>query len=171
MEAWSDRVAIAWQTEPGLATMVERRADGPWAEIARPHADGSGRIDFEDRDVIPGTRYGYRISAEESGAPVVLDEVWVDVPAVAELAIAGWMLDASRTARPRVALSLTSGLPATLELFDPSGRRIHAQRIEGLGAGPHVVILDMPRAPGSGVYFLRLIQAGRLARCRVVALR
>ncbi|HKQ58000.1 MAG TPA: hypothetical protein VJY35_09045 [Candidatus Eisenbacteria bacterium] len=171
MEARSDRVAIAWQTEPGLATLVERRADGPWAEIARPRADGSGRIEFEDRDVISGTRYGYRISAEESGAPVVLDEVWVDVPAAAELAIAGWMVDASRTARPRVALSLASGSPATLELFDPGGRRLHVQRIEGASAGPQVVTLDLPRAPGSGVYFLRLAQEGAVAHRRVVALR
>ena len=172
VDARPDQVTIAWQSpQPGLSCTVERaEPDRPWSELARLTADGTGRIEFEDRSVVAGARYGYRVVVEEAGAPVVLDELWVDVPGEVRLGIAGWSLDRAAGGRPRVSITLESDAPATLELFDPRGRRLHAHWIEGRGPGRHEVVLDTPRAVDSGVYFLRLIQEGRAATRRVVAI-
>lgn len=170
-EAAPGRVAIVWQSpEPGMPCTVERRApDHDWEEIARLHADGTGRIALEDRDVTAGARYGYRVVVVESGAPVVLDEVWVDVPQEARLALHG--LAPSSATRARVTLSLASGSPARLELLDVAGRRLHVQALDGLGPGRHTIEIETRHALGSGVYFLRIAQDGLSATGRVALVR
>ncbi len=173
VDARPGRVAIAWQNpEPGVACTVERHApDADWAEIARLTADGTGRIALEDRDVLAGTRYGYRVLIVEEGAPVVLDEVWVNVPGEARLALHGWSPNPSSGVRARVALSLASEAHATLELLDIGGRRVHLQDLDGLGPGRHEIDLDTTPPLGSGVYFLRLVQDGRAATRRVAVVQ
>ena len=173
VDARPERVAIVWQSsEPGLACTVERRAPAQdWAQLARLTGDGSGRIALEDRDVLPGTRYGYRVLVEEGGTATVLDEVWVDVPGEASLALEGWSPNPWSGARPQVTLTLASGSPATLELLDLAGRRLHLQALDALGPGRHAVELETPRPLTSGVYFLRLAQGGRTALRRLVVLQ
>jgi hypothetical protein len=61
----------------------------------------------------------------------------------------------------RVALSLASAEPATLEVFDTSGRRLVSREVGRLGPGPHLVDLDADRALSSGCYFVRLRQSSR----------
>ncbi len=168
-----DRVAIAWQvSEPGAAFAIERRgpAAADWTTIARPFADGTGRIALEDREVVSGARYGYRLRSRASEDAPVLDEVWVDVPGAAALGIDGWDPPSGSGGRLRVALTLAGRAPATLTLLDPAGRRLHAQRLDGLGPGRHVVTLEGPRDLPAGVFFLRLSQDGHIAGRRVVVL-
>jgi len=73
--------------------------------------------------------------------------------------------------RLRVAFSLPSSAPATLELFDLDGRRIVAQDASALGAGRHELILDGGRSISSGIYFVRLQQGSRTASERVAVVR
>lgn len=171
-DARPGRVSIVWQApEAGLACAIERRApDQDWAWRASLAADGTGRIALEDREVTAGLRYGYRVLVLEQGAPVVLDEVWVDVPGDPALALHGWSPNPASGARPRVVLSLARGGRARLELLDVGGRRVHVQALDGLGPGRHEVPLDTRRALGSGVYFLRLTQDGLSATRRVAVL-
>jgi hypothetical protein len=173
VDARPGRVAIAWQSpEPGIACTVERLAPGEdWAEIARLTANGTGRIALEDRTVLAGTRYGYRALVVEDGAPVVLDEVWVDVPGEARFALHGWSPNPSSGVRARVSFSLAHEGHAMLELLDVGGRRLHVQDLDGLGPGRHMIELDAMHPLGSGVYFLRLTQDGRTATRRVAVVQ
>lgn len=71
----------------------------------------------------------------------------------------------------RVAFTLASGAPATLELIDVAGRRVWSRSLAGLGAGPHSLELADPPGPSSGIHFLRLQQHGHTLVRRVILLR
>jgi hypothetical protein len=69
----------------------------------------------------------------------------------------------------QVLFDLTSPAPARLELFDVAGRRVWTEVVRGQGA--HQIRLTDEVSGGAGVYFLRLLQAGREARARVLITR
>lgn len=73
--------------------------------------------------------------------------------------------------RLRVELTLRDRSPARLELLDVVGRRLLARHVGSLGPGAHVLDLSEGRALGSGIYFLRLSQAGEEVRARAVMIR
>jgi hypothetical protein len=59
----------------------------------------------------------------------------------------------------RVTFTLVSDFPATLELFDPTGRRIESVSVGSLGPGDHLVSLAPGgHAPPPGIYWVRLTQ-------------
>jgi uncharacterized repeat protein (TIGR01451 family) len=93
-----------------------------------------------------------------------------DLP-TARLALAGAWPNPSRDGKLRVALSLASREPATLELLDIAGRRIARREVGWLGPGRHEVALAPAGALAPGFYFLRLTQSGRSLRSRVSILR
>ena len=70
-----------------------------------------------------------------------------------------------------VDLTLPGAAPATLELLDLGGRRIESRRIEALGAGHHQIELGTGSELRPGMYFVRLIQAGRSLTAKTVVLR
>ncbi len=74
------------------------------------------------------------------------------------------------TGRLRVAFSLPSAAPATLELYDLGGRRVDVRDVAALGAGSHELDLGADHAIASGVYFLRLRQGSRNATARLAVL-
>ncbi len=61
---------------------------------------------------------------------------------------------------------LPSTEPARLELFDVSGRRVHARTIEPARAGPQLLPVGGDLTPG--VYLARIIQGGHSASTRFV---
>lgn len=75
----------------------------------------------------------------------------------------------SRDGSARVVFALRSGEPATLELLDPSGRRVDASEVGALGAGVHSVTFGTGRRLAAGVYFAKLT-AGRDVRTTRVAI-
>ena len=82
------------------------------------------------------------------------------VPVAAELALTGIVWD--RQARSvNVSLTLPRAAVAALEIYDLSGRRWAAQRLEGLKAGAHRVEIGAKVLLPPGVYFARLRQADR----------
>jgi hypothetical protein len=124
---------------------IHRRVgeSGPWVHLGEATAQGD-RLVFEDHDIIPGARQGYRLVEVDQGLEMVLDEVWVTVPLRSVLGLAG--------ASPNPAgdeLAVAFSLPATgaaaLELFDLRGRLLARRQVGGLGAGGHRVVLHDAR--------------------------
>lgn len=159
------RVTLRWYVaETSLVVTVERHEGSGWRWLATVAADGSGYVSFEDADVVPGARYGYRLRI--AGEPSA--ETWVDVPTGLALAVAGLR---PHPARGDVALafSLPASGGARIEFLDLAGRRVLARDLPSLGPGNHLVNLrDLRLRPG--MYVLRLSQGGRTAFGRGVFL-
>lgn len=118
---------------------------------------------YEDPDVAPGGRYGYRL-ARDSGLPFA--EAWVDVPGLA-FALAPPRANPAHGAI-EASFTLPDGAPARLELIAASGRRVALREVGGLGAGTHRVDLVHGVALAPGMYFERLVR-GSETRVRRVA--
>src|SRR5262249_19486270 len=124
------------------------------------------RVRYEDADVRPGARYGYRLrlGAEVAG------ETWVTIPARLLLAMGGTRPNPAAGAFD-VSFTLPDAAPASLEMLDAAGRRLWVQEVGGLGSGTHVLhVAPHPRL-ASGLYVLRLTQRGRVAVARACVVR
>jgi hypothetical protein len=170
-EALSDRVTLAWlEAGDRLPATLYRGAGGEWTALTRLDPDGEGMLRYEDRDVIPGTRYGYRLGIVEAGVERLLGEISVEVPAVSQLALRG--VSPNPAARDlNVAFSLPGSAPARLELIDIAGRRVKSEEVGSLGAGNHVLNVNRDGQLAAGVYLVRLAQEGRSATARAVVVR
>ncbi len=133
----------------------------------------TGYVDF----VQPG--FTYKLTAvdddgNESPFATLGPSGTVDVPSPSPVLAFG--IDPLRpNPATRHALNVRFTLPrpaaARLELVDATGRRVTVREVGELGAGTHAVDLAEGRpAPGSGVYFVRLMQGGDVAVRRVVLL-
>jgi hypothetical protein len=58
--------------------------------------------------------------------------------------------------------------PARLDLVDVVGRRVATWDLGAFGPGQHHLALTMDEKLGSGIYWMRLTQAGRVAVARAV---
>ncbi len=170
-EAETDVVRLEWYASgtTALRLAVERRIESDWRALATMSPDGNGHLVYEDRDVVAGGRYGYRLSYVEAGVRHTTAETWVEVPAVPTLALA---LRPSPSAGPLVvSFTLANAEPAALEMFDLGGRRVYEADLGGLGRGSHVLVLDRVGTLAPGVYLIRLRQAGRVVTARGVVAR
>jgi hypothetical protein len=70
-----------------------------------------------------------------------------------------------------IRLSLPDAAPATLALYDLSGRRLWSRDVGALGGGEHAVTLADGAWLPSGTYFASLTGGGRVATVRVTILR
>jgi hypothetical protein len=173
VEAGPDRVVIAWHVAETLTfrATVERRSQGAdWRPLAEVSADGTGRIEYEDRAVRAGERYGYRLAYLEAGAERRTTETWVEVPHSLVLALDGLRPNPS-VRELTVSFTLPNEAPATLELLDLAGRRVSERQVGSLGAGRHALRLEEGPRLAPGVYWLRLTQDGRALTARVVVVR
>ena len=123
-----------------------------------------------DRDVVSGTRYGYRLGILEGGRESFHGETWVTIPRDAELALRGVQPNPAGHGLP-VAFSLPDASPARLEMLDLTGRRILSREVGSLGPGSHVLNLDEGRPVPAGVYLLRLTRGGRTLSAKAVVIR
>jgi hypothetical protein len=172
-QADPDRVRLTWLAAGAVgsaATVYRCVVPGAWVALGQVAADGSGQVVYEDRAVTPGARYGYRLGVVDQGREVFAGETWVDVPRVAELALAGVRPNPATRALA-VAFSLPDAAPARLEAFDLLGRRVAAREVGPLGGGSHEVRLGDGRALAPGVYLLRLTRGDRVLRARAVIVR
>lgn len=168
-EASRDRVRLAWRSGQGglFATLERHGTAGGWARLVDLAADGTGAIAYEDRDVVPGGRYGYRLRLQGPDGPELAGEAWVDVPSDFALALAG-LRDAG--GRVLAGLTLAGEGPARLEVLDVAGRRVWARTLEGLAPGTREVEVG-GREFRPGLYFLRLAQDGRRVHAKCVLVR
>jgi hypothetical protein len=70
-----------------------------------------------------------------------------------------------------VTFSLPNARPATIEVFDVIGRRVAVREVGSLGPGSRTVTLGERSVLSSGVYLVRLRQAGRSLTTRAVLVR
>jgi hypothetical protein len=165
-EATGDRVTLEWYAPEGLpaGASIERRLDeGSWTVIAAATRDGLGYIRYQDREIVRGVRYGYRLSA--AGAPLTA-ETWVNVP-VLSLSVVEAGADPHGSVRVR--FSLRSSSTASLQLFDIAGRCVRTYSSAGLESGVHET--RFPGALSSGLYWIRLTQDGVSVRRKVLVSR
>ena len=167
-DATTERVRLRWNDAGGivLAADVERRTEsGAWIMVGRVRAHGSGDLVYEDRDIVPGERYGYRLRVEAE----TYGEVWVEVPAMASalgLAIA----TPSGGSSLRASITLPGASPATIEWFDLRGRKLLSRTIEG-AAGTQVIDLRSAEVLPAGVYLVRLAQGEAAVVAKGILLR
>jgi hypothetical protein len=100
---------------------------------------------------------------------VELEAVWVTVPEQAVLGLAGASPNPSG-GELHVAFSLSDDQPATLELFDLTGRRLANRAVGGLGPGAHRVSLGPQRLP-AGVYLVRLTRGADVLLAKAAVVR
>ncbi len=166
-EAKSDGVHLVWELPRGDAAMLQRReGEGEWRTVTRLTPDGEHRLEYIDRDVRGGT-YGYRLVIVVQGEEILAGETTVFVPTLSRtLAIGGLSWSSGVIS---ASITLASGEPATLEIYDLGGRRFAARRLEGLQAGEHQVGVSAALHPG--VYFGRMIQGSATASRRFAVVR
>jgi hypothetical protein len=163
-------VRLVWYaSDDVVATVYRRQGDAPWVALGSAFTDGSRKIAFEDTNVDPGARYGYRLGIREGSGDVFVGEVWVDVPDELQLALGGLSPNPASSVL-MVSFTLPSGAAARLELLDLAGRRVRDRDLIGYGPGRHVLRLDGP-PPAAGVYVIRLTQAGRSVTAKAAVMR
>jgi len=172
-QATPNRVRLTWYAADGHtvgATVYRRTMSDDWNALGVISADGTGRIDYEDTDVLAGTRYCYRLGVLEGGYEVFLGETWVDVPRATEFTLAGLRPNPANKDLT-IAFSLPDTSPARLEVLDIAGRYVVAREVGELGPGNHVLNLAKDRTLAPGVYLLRLTQGGHFLTARAVIVR
>jgi hypothetical protein len=171
-DANADRISLVWY-EAGdrlPATVYRRVAGAEWIALATIDPDGLGYVRYEDRAIVAGASYEYRLGIMENGVPRFVGEVSVSVPLASRFALGG--VHPNPTARElKVSFSLPDALPATLALVDISGRLVRNSEVGSLGAGPHVVDLAAGDRLPPGIYLVRLMRAGRTLTTRVSVIR
>jgi hypothetical protein len=169
--AAADAVDLVWLASSSMTATLERsQGDGVWTRIGELSADGTGRLSWEDRDVTPGGRYGYRLVVVDEGATRYLGETWVDVPAALAFALHG--AQPNPTDGPfMVSFTLPDAMAAQIELVDVAGRRVAEREVGLMGAGSHVVELSGGRSLAAGVYLVRLHRGGKVLTSRVSVIR
>jgi hypothetical protein len=169
-------VHLRWysSTLGGAAVTVRRRTDGsPWATVGTIRTDGSGFLDLVDADVVPGSRYAYRL---ERGTGLALQynaEVWIDVPRASDVAFALEPIEPNpaKAAELRVSFTLPASASASLDLLDVAGRSIARQAVGSVTAGRHTVTLANLGGVRPGFYAIRLSAGGRTAVRRALIVR
>ncbi|HXF58490.1 MAG TPA: T9SS type A sorting domain-containing protein, partial [Candidatus Saccharimonadales bacterium] len=172
------RVHLEWYAseDPVLASVYRRTDATNWALMANP-VSSQGRIVYEDTDVLPGMRYGYRLVVRDALGEEQSSESWVDVPAAgAPRAVA---LESARPNPFFERVAMRFGVPATgrvrLSVYDLQGRKVAdiVDRTESAGwrdvewNGQD----DQGRAVASGTYFARLESGGAVETRKIILAR
>ena len=152
------------------ATVYRRSASSDWLTLATVSSEGTGRITYEDRAVESGGRYAYRLGYRDGEGEGFSAETWLDIPSGYRLALEGLRPNPAQ-GRLVVSFMLPSAERATLELIDVTGRRVAAREVGSLGAGRHLLELSDGAHVPAGLYWLRLIQGGRVLTARGVVAR
>jgi hypothetical protein len=146
-----------------------RPQDGPgeWRAIGRVRADKLGHGTWRDST----TRFGKVLELALSLRTTHGTRL-VPMPPV-RLVESGLTLSArlEPDGGAVLALRLPTGYPATLELFDVSGRSVGAIDVSRLMAGAHEVRVPVAMLRSRGVYFARLSQRGEWACDKFVVTR
>jgi hypothetical protein len=145
---------LKWRvTSNGAALrLVRRDANGAeWKEIATPAPDGLGTVSHEDREVVAGETYDYRLS---TGAGRVLDEVTVTIEPETDFRI----VSLGPNPASRTLILHTAGRydgPLRLSVMDIAGRLIWSELRPAATIVNSTLSLQLPGSLAPGVYILR----------------
>jgi hypothetical protein len=152
------RAEVTWWVSSGASGVtIQLNSGSGWATVAVRDADGSGRLHFQDLEVLAGRRYGYRLLLAGPSGATPVSEVWLDVPASLGFTLGGFEPNPA-VGDARVAFTLGSSAPARLLVLDVAGRAVLSRDVGALGPGSHVMPVQ---GAAAGVYVLRLTQGGR----------
>ncbi len=171
-DAEFDRVTLNWYSgSPRVSEAYVYRLDGgEWTLKGAVTRDVRGQLRYVDEDVRPGVRYSYRLGVRIGDQELFMGEVSVVVPGRATLSLSG--VTPNPTDRDMwVTFALPDAAPASLSLWDISGRRLRSREVGPLGGGRHVLNVAEGLTLAPGVYILRLERAGQVVTERVSVLR
>lgn len=151
---------------------VERRPRGEeWSTLSRLAPDDSGQVVFHDPGAPEGVRVEYRLARTWEGMRILYPTVELEIPRRPAVLALHWVRAEPSTGAITAALALPSHVPATLQLHDVSGRRVASQSLQGLEPGEHKVVFGVQRRLASGIYFVRLTQAGKSLVAKLAVVR
>lgn len=137
---------------------VHRRdANGSWRSAGRARADLRGQLSWRDSTVLRGRSVEYALELRTPRGIRFVPLPAIFVPGDRSLRVVA-RTDGAGSAL--LLLELPTAHPATLELFDVTGRRLGSIDIRGFRSGPHAVPVPRMMLPAAGVYFVRLQQLG-----------
>jgi hypothetical protein len=159
------QVLLSWHisTDTGANVRVQRATgSGSWGDVANLTPDGSGNVTFADRDVVAGTRYGYRIGVLNEAALMWAGETWVDVPVPStDLALA--LESPLRGGDIKASFVLRAGESKQVQLLDLAGRVVVSRQAVGTG-NRQILVFEGSREFAPGIYFVRVGTARSCAR-------
>jgi hypothetical protein len=165
VDAASDRVSLSWYSSAPSSSIASlyRMTDGEdWSKRADLEAV-NGYFTVEDRDVVSGRRYAYRLQIGTTMTPTT----WVDVPRASRFEVVGVAPNPSQGSM-RVSYSVARRGPVAFELFDLQGRCVSRREMEVVDAGSHVTAWGSNHSLHPGVYLLRVAQGSERRTTRVV---
>lgn len=169
------RVDLDWTVSPpeGFRAALHRTVENAntWTLLDSVTTDAGGHVTYADTTVELGTAYTYRLGVIENGGEQFRGQVTVLVPSGLRLALRGVYPNPTDGSNAFVGFTLAYATPATLEVFDLSGRLVHSQRLTGLAAATHVVPFTLWPSARSGVYVVRLTQRGESLTSRITVVR
>lgn len=167
-EADARRTRLEWRVsgDAGEVGVVERSADGvAWQERGAAFALAADRLAYEDAPLAPGERAAYRLRFGALAAQSVSEPVWIERPAApARLALAPTQNPSFGALRVR--LALTGDAPATLALFDATGRLLEQAAVTARQRE-----FTFVTSPTPGLYLARLSQGGEHTMVKLAASR
>jgi len=171
-DAQEDRVTLTWYAASSQVSeaYVYRLEGQDWILKGVIDRDGQDRLTYVDTDVYPGVRYSYRLGIRDGMVERYMGEVSVVVPSLQKLRI--------ESVRPNptvndvwVSFTLPQPGSAMLSLIDITGRRLRWREVGSLGPGKHLLNLTAGTHLPTGVYVVRLEQAGKVLAARVSVVR
>jgi hypothetical protein len=154
-----DGAVLTWFA-PGAsieATVYRRTPVTEWRPLTVLMPEGTGSLRFEDRDVVPGGRYAYRLGYRFGGAEAFTRETWLDIPARLALALEGFSPNPAER-EVWVSLTLPTSESASIRLLDVTGREVLRREVGSLGAGRQHFRLSVAGELRPGVYWISLLQ-------------
>jgi hypothetical protein len=166
-------VAVTWVASEAAslpATVYRRTGTTEWTIVGTTMFDGSGRAVYDDHDVVAGEVYTYRVGISSSGHQYLRGEIAAVAPIPADLL--ALETAGGNPVRGSIALVVTlgSGTPAKLDLFDVRGRRLESHVLTS-GPKRYVIQAADDRALPAGMYFARLVQGAQQRSVRIALIR
>jgi hypothetical protein len=173
-KATPGRARIRWRLQgtTGDSLDVERHViEGEWSRIARVAPDSGGVVSVDDGKAPEGVSLEYRLVMTLEGERIHLAATKVSIPRRPTVLAIHW----ARSDPARNAVVLFLAVPSAeridFQLHDVTGRRMASEGVTGFEPGDQEVTFTLPGHIPSGIYFIRVVQAGRSRTTKVALVR
>jgi hypothetical protein len=166
-------VVLQWYAaDPSIFSYaLERRtAEGAWETVTQLSPGGDRILRYEDRSVLAGARYGYRVAFQSGGRSLYSAEVWVTVPFQSSFTLRAIQPNPTVGALT-VSFSLKDFVPARLEILDVTGRIRVSRELAAHVPGDYTLPVAESATLPIGLYVVRLTQGSQVATRKVCLVR